>query len=185
MNAFWAYFWPVFGVGLIAGILAGSIGFRSPRIGVKAGPELREIAVQRWRRRRLIALIIGTAAAIVAAALWHGPLGAADRFTAQVEARARQVLIDNNAPAGMAAHIHRGPLTRQLIVSGPGNDFQQAESARLLGQIPGVSNASWTPSSGTPLIVEGIAAALLGFLFGLVLAYLVELRRRYNAQWNW
>jgi hypothetical protein len=27
--------------------------------------------------------------------------------------------------------------------------------------------------------------AVLGFLFGLLVAYLVELRRRYNAQWNW
>jgi hypothetical protein len=185
VNAFWAYFWPVFGVGLIAGILGGSIGFRSPRIGVKAGPELREIAIERWRKRRLIALSAGAVAAIIATALWHGPLGAADRFTAQVEGSARQVLADNNAPAGMAAHIHHGPLTRQLIVSGPGNDFQQAESARLLSQISGVSSASWTPSPGTPLIVEGAGAALLGFLLGLVLAYLVELRRRHNAQWNW
>ena len=185
MNAFWAYFWPVFGVGLIAGILAGSIGFRSPRIGVKATPELREIAVQRWRRRRLIALPAGAGAAIIAAALWHGPMGAAARFTAEVERSARQVLIDNNAPAGMTARIHHGPLTRQLILSGPANDFQQAESTRLLGQVPGVSDAGWTPSSGAPLIVEGVGAALLGFLFGLVLAYLVELRRRYNAQWNW
>ena len=27
--------------------------------------------------------------------------------------------------------------------------------------------------------------AVLGFLFGLLLAYLIELHRRYNAQWNW
>jgi membrane associated rhomboid family serine protease len=36
-----------------------------------------------------------------------------------------------------------------------------------------------------PLIAEGAAGAVLGFLFGLLLAYLVELRRRYNAQYNW
>jgi ABC-type lipoprotein release transport system permease subunit len=35
------------------------------------------------------------------------------------------------------------------------------------------------------LLVEGLFAAVLGFLLGLLLAYLVELRRRYNAQWNW
>jgi hypothetical protein len=35
------------------------------------------------------------------------------------------------------------------------------------------------------LILEGTAVAIVGFLLGLVLAYLVELRRRYNAQWNW
>jgi hypothetical protein len=38
---------------------------------------------------------------------------------------------------------------------------------------------------GTPLIAEGGLIALLGFLVGLLLAYLVELRRRYNAQWSW
>jgi hypothetical protein len=36
-----------------------------------------------------------------------------------------------------------------------------------------------------PLIAEGAAVAVLGFLLGLLLAYLVELRRRYNAQYNW
>jgi hypothetical protein len=35
------------------------------------------------------------------------------------------------------------------------------------------------------LIAEGMAVSVLGFLFGLLLAYLFELRRRYNAQWNW
>jgi len=81
--------------------------------------------------------------------------------------------------------LHHEPLTRELILSGPANDFQRAEAARLLSQIPGVSRAVWAPSVGVPLIVEGAAVALAGFLFGLLLAYLVELRRRYNAQWNW
>jgi hypothetical protein len=112
-------------------------------------------------------------------------LGGANRFVAQVERSARQVLADNEAPSGMTAQIHHGPLTRQLILSGPGNDFQQTEAARLLGEIPGVKNATWTRSTGLPLIVEGAAVALVGFLLGLLLAYLVELRRRYNAQWNW
>ena len=31
----------------------------------------------------------------------------------------------------------------------------------------------------------GAGIALLGFLFGLLLAYLGELHRRHNAQWNW
>jgi membrane associated rhomboid family serine protease len=35
------------------------------------------------------------------------------------------------------------------------------------------------------LIAEGLAAAIVGFLIGAVLAYVVELRRRYNAQWTW
>lgn len=36
-----------------------------------------------------------------------------------------------------------------------------------------------------PLIVEAGAMALGGFLAGLFFAYLVELRRRSNAEWRW
>jgi hypothetical protein len=72
-----------------------------------------------------------------------------------------------------------------MILLGPADEFQRAEAARLLSQIPGVSDADWTESAGIPLIVEGAAAALVGFLLGLLLAYLVELRRRHNSQWNW
>ena len=36
-----------------------------------------------------------------------------------------------------------------------------------------------------PVIVEAWAMALAGFLIGLTLAYLVELRRRANAEWRW
>jgi cell division protein FtsX len=84
------------------------------------------------------------------------------------------------------ADLHRGPLTRRVLLSGPADDFQRSELARLIEEIPGVREARWSADGGgIPLIVEGMAAALLGFLFGLLLAYLVELRRRYNAQWNW
>lgn len=36
-----------------------------------------------------------------------------------------------------------------------------------------------------PLIVEACAMSLVGFSFGLLVAYLVELRRRANAEWRW
>ena len=58
--------------------------------------------------------------------------------------------------------------------------------AALIEKLPGVSRARWIAKrSGPPLILEGTAMAVLGFLFGLLLAYVVELRRRYNSQWNW
>jgi hypothetical protein len=82
--------------------------------------------------------------------------------------------------------LHHGPLTRRVSLSGPADDFQRSELVRLINQMPGVSDTSWSASGGgIPLIVQGLAIALLGFLSGLLLAYLVELRRRYNAQWNW
>jgi len=185
MNAFWAYFWPACGLGVLCGVLAGFVAFRAPRVRVKAAPAEISAALAKWARRRARAIAVGSVAAVIAAGVWHGPLGAADRFSKAVEQSAARVLADNEAPAGVSARIHHGPLTRQVILSGPSDDFQRGEAARLLDQIPGVSNAAWKRSSGLPLIVEGAIAAFVGFLLGLVLAYLVELRRRHNAQWNW
>jgi peptidoglycan/LPS O-acetylase OafA/YrhL len=166
VNAWWSYFWPAFAAGLMVGAIAGSIGFRR-------------------RSKRNIALAAGLAASMALAAFWHGPLGAATRFSQQVERSARQILNDYEMTQ-VAAHLHRNPLTRRLILSGPADDFQRSELVRITGALPGVSSARWSgEKGGPPLIAEGSAVAVLGFLFGLLLAYLVELRRRYNAQWNW
>jgi hypothetical protein len=55
-----------------------------------------------------------------------------------------------------------------------------------MGTLPGVGSARWAPAGGgIPLIAEAALAALLGFLLGFGLAYLGELHRRHNAQWNW
>jgi hypothetical protein len=165
MNAFWSYFWPVFGFGLLCGVIAGAIGFRP-------------------RRRRGILLLIGLAASLAGAAAWHGPLGAADRFAAEVERGIQKTLVFYEIPQ-VSGHLHRGPLTRRVLLSGPADDFQRSELIRLIDQVPGVASASWSAGSGVPLIVQAGIAAFLGFLLGLLLAYLVELRRRYNAQWDW
>jgi hypothetical protein len=184
MNAWWGYFLPAFCAGLVFGGIAGAGAFRVKIVRPKDRPAEPDL-VNQPRQRRLAFLIAGAALSIVAAATWHGPLGAADRFTTKIEQSAREVLAANYAPKGVNVQIHHGPLTRQLILSGPSNDFQQAEAARLLEQIPGVGDATWTRSAGIPLVIEGAIAALLGFLFGLLLAYLAELRRRYNSQWTW
>jgi hypothetical protein len=184
MNAWWGYFLPAFCAGLTFGAIAGTAAFRVKIVRPKDRPAEPDL-VHQPRQRRLGFLIAGAALSIVAAATWHGPLGAADRLAARIERSAREVLAANYAPTGVRVQIHHGPLTRQLILSGPSNDFQQAEAARLLEQIPGVGDATWTRSAGIPLVVEGAIAALLGFLFGLLLAYLAELRRRYNSQWTW
>jgi hypothetical protein len=166
VNALWSYFWPALGAGLVAGIVAGAVAFRP-------------------NRSRYPALAIGCVAAIVLAALWHGPLGGADRFAAEVEHGVRVTLVYYEIPE-VQGHLHHGPLTRRVFLSGPADDFQRSELVRLIDQVPGVESASWSAGGGgVPLIVQGAAAALLGFLLGLLVAYLVELRRRYNAQWNW
>jgi hypothetical protein len=185
MTAWWDYFWPAFLAGLVIGVIAGRFAYRATILPPKERGLREKQVIMPARATRTRALAGGVFLTIAAAALWHGPLGAADRFSSQVERIARQVLVDFEAPRGVTVRMHHGPLTRQLILSGPSDDFQRGETARLLSGIPGVSSASWTSSPGIPLIVEVAGVAVLGFLFGLLLAYLVELRRRHNAQWNW
>ena len=168
MNTFWTYFWPLFATGLVVGMVAGLFGFR---------------------RNHLRARTVSAAAliAVAAALLWHGPLGAADRFTTEVEGNARTGLDSWEMPH-VTAHLHREPLTRVLVLSGPRSldDFQRSELVKIMDTVPGVSNARWSEApAGAPLIIEGAAAAILGFLLGVLVAYLIELRRRYNAQWTW
>jgi hypothetical protein len=84
------------------------------------------------------------------------------------------------------AHLQTGPLTRRVLLSGPANDFQRSELVRYMDQLPSVESASWDPSGrGVPLIAEALGACLAGFGLGLLLAYLVALHRRHNAQWSW
>lgn len=163
MNSFWAYFWPPFAVGLILALIGGLIAFRRKR----KGPVI-------------IAAILACGCALA----WHGPLGAADRLTKAIESTSRMSLDSYEMPM-IASHLHHHPLTRAIQLSGPADDFQRSELALIQNQIPGVSFVSWTGKGGLPLIVEGLIAALIGFLIGGALAYVVELRRRYNAQWTW
>lgn len=163
MNLLWAYFWPIIAAGLVLGLVFGLVALR---------------------RRRMKIIGIGIALAVGTAALWHGPLGAADRLTGRIDQTARAVLVDWEM-GQVRANLARDPLTRRLMLSGPADNFQRAELVRIMSTIPGVASATWSNNRGLALIVEAALAALAGFLVGLVLAYVVELRRRHNAQWKW
>jgi hypothetical protein len=164
MNALWSYFWPIFAAGVVFGAIAATIAFR---------------------RKHKLALVAGAAVAIAAAAIWHGPLGAADHFSTRVETGARQAL-DYYEMTRVTAQLAHNPLSRQLQLRGPADDFQRSELVRVLDQLPGVSSVSWSAErTGLPLIVESWLMTIIGFLVGWLLAYLVELRRRYNSQWKW
>lgn len=163
MNILLTYFWPVAALGLLAGAISGTIALR---------------------RRRHWLLAAGALAALAGAVLWHGPLGAAERFAAKVDSTAEFVLADWEM-SQVEGRLHRQPLTRRLMLSGPADDFQRGELVRILSTIPGVSSATWSDDGGRPLVAEAAAISVAGFLLGLLLAYLVELRRRHNAQWKW
>jgi hypothetical protein len=166
MNALWTYFWPCFAAGLIAGGPAGTIAFRR-------------------RAKRNWALGVGAIVALVLALLWHGPLGGASRLEARIQRGIDQTLTYYEMTQ-VSGHLSHNPLTRRVLLAGTADDFQRSELVRLMNQAPGVASTTWSKTGGgTPLILEAAAVALVGFLLGLLLAYLVELRRRYNAQWNW
>jgi hypothetical protein len=164
VNAWWQYFWPAIAAGVIAGVAAGLYGFR--------------------RRQERPAMLIGALVAVAAALIWHGPLGAGERLAGAVEGKARAVLVDWEM-GKVSAHLQRGPLTRRLELSGPADSFQRSSLVQLMELVPGVRSATWGKGHARPLALEGALAALLGCLVGLLLAYLVELRRRHNAQWTW
>ncbi len=163
MSPLWTYFWPIFALGLALGVVGGSLGFRRKRHWVWA-----------------VAIVV----TLGGTALWHGPAGAADRFSRTVEASARDTLTFYEMTQ-VTARLHRAPLTRRLMLSGEADDFQRSELVRILGGLPGVSGATWSSSGDAPMLLEAAIVSILGFLGGLLLAYLIELRRRYNAQWKW
>jgi hypothetical protein len=167
VNTLLAYLWPAFGAGAIVGLIAGLIGFRR-------------------RQRRNKALGIGIVAALACALLWTGPFGGADRLVRQIQRRVHLTLVYYDMTQ-VTAQLHHRPLTRRILLSGPADDFQRGELVRVMEQVPGVSRATWSAngSGDLPLFIEGLLAAVPGFILGALLAYAIELRRRYNAQWNW
>jgi hypothetical protein len=185
MTTFWSYFLPLAAAGLVIGGIAGTYGFHMSRAMAKAKLAGEAIDCDEGRRRMWLSLAAGLLASLAATGLWYGPMGASRVLMHHVERDAR-ITLDNYEMLQVGAYLHRKPLSRRLILYGPADDFQRSELARILGLIPGVREVRWSDKGGgMPLIVESAAVAILGFLLGLLLAYLVELRRRFNAQWNW
>jgi hypothetical protein len=160
----WDYFWPIFAFGAGLALICGVVAFR--------------------RRNKWPLITVAAILVLAGTALWHGPLGAADRFSAKVEAGAQEALAYYEMTQ-VTAKLHHGPLTRRLMLSGNADDFQRSELERLLGQLAGVSKAEWGGFAGLPLLLEAEIVGAMGFLAGLLVAYVIDVRRRYNAQWKW
>ena len=177
MNLLWDLYWPAITVAVVIGVIAGRLAYRLPKTGDSPA----------YRRKRLLTLLVAAAAILLIGWAWHGPIGTGKRFATTVERQTRQVLIDWEM-APVHAAVVRGPLKRSLVLSGPADDFQRSELVRILNGVPGVGEVHWIETRGSfilPLLAEVELAALISFGLGLLLAYLLELRRRYNAQWSW
>lgn len=91
-------------------------------------------------------VLLGAAAVVGVAAIYHGPMGAAQRLETQIEKAARAEL-DRNEMTQVQARLEDGPLSRTLVLSGPADDFQRSELVRVLGEIPGVAAVEWDAGS--------------------------------------
>jgi hypothetical protein len=177
MNLFWDLYWPAITGAVVIGVLSGRFAFRLPKSGHSRA----------YRRKRLATLVLAGAAILLVAWIWHGPVGTGDRFAEKVERQTRQVLVDFEMEP-VHAVVVRDPLRRSLVLTGPADDFQRSELVRILNDVAGVGEVHWSETRGSfilPLLAEVELATLIGFGLGLLLAYLLELRRRYNAQWSW
>lgn len=91
-------------------------------------------------------LALGALATIGVAELWHGPLGAAAEVRGDIERRSRN-LLDYYELSQVTARMDDGPLARRLILNGPADDFQRRALVEKMGEIPGVNEVRWDPSS--------------------------------------
>ena len=87
-------------------------------------------------------------ASVISAMIWAGPLGAGDRLGLEIERTAKATLEHYEMPL-VTARLERSPLRRRLLLSGPADDFQQAELVRMMNEIPGVGSVRWTNPPGT------------------------------------
>ena len=178
MSFLWDLYWPFLTAAAVIGVITGRLAYKLPgKAGQKAA----------YKRKRNLALLVGAAAILLAGWVWHGPVGAGQRFTVETERFTRRVLVDFEM-APVKAVVAQNPLKRSLVLSGPADDFQRSELVRILNDVPGIGEVHWTnqhPGLALPLLLEVELAGLISFGVGLLLAYLLELRRRSNAQWRW
>ncbi|MCC5709538.1 hypothetical protein LH488_27930, partial [Klebsiella pneumoniae] len=103
MIALWGFYWPLLTGGMIIGLWTGWLAFRRRR------PAARPM------------IVIGLAASIAGAALWHGPLGTGERMARTIETAARAEL-DRLEMGAVEGHLLRDPLRRTLVLIGPADE---------------------------------------------------------------
>jgi hypothetical protein len=132
--------------------------------------------------------ILGLLLALVAAWIWHGPLGNGQRLVDRLEGEVRQEIAKSELP-GIRVGFSRNPLDRVARLSGPANDLQREGLGSQKGlsdyarDVAGVSDVRWAdepepPRRIMPLLLETMALAAIAYLIGLGLGWLLWGRRR-------
>lgn len=135
-----------------------------------------------------VKLLIGLALSLAAAWIAHGPLGGGERLVDRLERDARAGIAKSELP-GIQVRLDRRPLTRRATLSGSANDLQREGLGSQLGVIDyvraveGIGEVRWAdePPPGrrtVPLLLETFFLALLAYLLGLGLGWLLWGRRR-------
>lgn len=91
-------------------------------------------------------LALGALAAIGVAELWHGPIGAANDLQGDID-RETRALLDYYELPQVKARLDDQPLSRRVILSGPADDFQRRALVEKVGELPGVNEVRWDPTS--------------------------------------
>jgi len=125
--------------------------------------------------------LIGLAAVAGMAAIGHGPAGQGAAFVGGMEDEARAAVAATNVP-DIDVRMGRDPLTRLATASGPADAFQREGQGELKGisdrirEVEGVSGVRWADEPerfALPLFVETLILALVAYLIGLGLAWLL------------
>jgi hypothetical protein len=133
-------------------------------------------------------ILIGLAAALLAAWIWHGPLGNGERLIAGLEAQAREGVARSELP-GIRVSVSRDPLARVATLSGPADGLQREGLGSQMGvsdyvrEVSGMASVRWADEPDAarrvmPLLLETLALAALAYFIGLGLGWLLWGRRR-------
>jgi hypothetical protein len=137
---------------------------------------------------QILKATLGLLLALVAAWIWHGPLGKGERLIDGLEARARQAVATTELP-GIQVRLSRRPLARVATLSGPADDLQreglgsEEGLSDLVRDVPGIASVRWVDEPGardrvTPLLLETMLLAALSYLIGLGLGWVLWGRPR-------
>lgn len=94
----------------------------------------------------VLKFLIGLAATVLAAWLFHGPAGYGQRLIDGLDAQVQPIVVQQELST-VTARFANDPLARDLRFSGEANDFQRRRFVEILqeAQIRGLRSIAWDP----------------------------------------